>query len=193
MQTYRLIFEFSANYSVCVVYKMMINLDPGVTGVFPLISFIAVEHYRCSCLRDWFLTTDRKYICKSDENKFILWTTDHWQFSITYPLYMSPEKLKPQRQWWDQRQGFKDTFSYQKCCWSDLLFISYFEGSLGRKYVKITSVTNFGEDAPGVSTVWFFSRTNALVGGSQWGGGFYGYRLKFGLFYGYRLIFFSYG
>ena len=76
---------------------------------------------------------------------------------------MSPEKLKPQRQWWDQRLGFKDTFSYQKCCWSDLLFISYFEGSLGRKYVKITSVTNFGEDAPGVSTVWFFSRTNALV------------------------------
>ena len=31
------------------------------------------------------------------------------------------------------------------------------------------------------------------VGGSQWGGGFYGYRLKFWLFYGYRLIFFSYG
>ena len=29
--------------------------------------------------------------------------------------------------------------------------------------------------------------------GSQWGGGFYGYRLKFWLFYGYRLIFFSYG
>ena len=29
--------------------------------------------------------------------------------------------------------------------------------------------------------------------GSQWGGGFYGYRLKFLLFYGYRLIFFSYG
>ena len=27
--------------------------------------------------------------------------------------------------------------------------------------------------------------------GSQWGGGFYGYRLKFWLFYGYRLIFFS--
>ena len=25
--------------------------------------------------------------------------------------------------------------------------------------------------------------------GSQWGGGFYGYRLKFWLFYGYRLIF----
>ena len=72
LQTYRLIFEFSANYSVCVVYKMMINLDPGVTGVFPLLSFIAVEHYRCSCLRDWFLTTDRKYICQSDENKVIL-------------------------------------------------------------------------------------------------------------------------
>ena len=30
-------------------------------------------------------------------------------------------------------------------------------------------------------------------GGSQWGGGFYGYRLKFWLFYRYRLIFFSYG
>ena len=28
--------------------------------------------------------------------------------------------------------------------------------------------------------------------GSQWGGGFYGYRLKFWLIYGYRLIFFSY-
>ena len=26
-----------------------------------------------------------------------------------------------------------------------------------------------------------------LRGGSQWGGGFYGYRLKFWLFYGYRL------
>ena len=30
-------------------------------------------------------------------------------------------------------------------------------------------------------------------GGSQWGSGFYGYRLKFWLFYGCRLIFFSYG
>ena len=29
--------------------------------------------------------------------------------------------------------------------------------------------------------------------GSQWGGSFYGYRLKFWLFYGYRLFFFSYG
>ena len=28
---------------------------------------------------------------------------------------------------------------------------------------------------------------------SQWGGGFYGYRLKFWLFYGYRPSFFSYG
>ena len=28
-----------------------------------------------------------------------------------------------------------------------------------------------------------------VSGGSQWGGGFYGYRLKFWLFYGYRLIF----
>ena len=28
---------------------------------------------------------------------------------------------------------------------------------------------------------------------SQWGGGFYGYLLKFWLFYGYRLIFFCYG
>ena len=32
-----------------------------------------------------------------------------------------------------------------------------------------------------------------LPWGSQWGGGIYGYRLKFWLFYGYRLIFFSYG
>ena len=34
---------------------------------------------------------------------------------------------------------------------------------------------------------------NTVTRGSQWGGGFYGYRLKFGLFYGYRLIFYSYG
>ena len=33
----------------------------------------------------------------------------------------------------------------------------------------------------------------ALHRGSQWGGGIYGYRLKFWLFQGYRLIFFSYG
>ena len=31
------------------------------------------------------------------------------------------------------------------------------------------------------------------IRGSQWGGGIYGYRLKFWLFYGYRLFFFSYG
>ena len=28
-----------------------------------------------------------------------------------------------------------------------------------------------------------------ITWGFQWGGGFYGYRLKFWLFYGYRLIF----
>ena len=33
----------------------------------------------------------------------------------------------------------------------------------------------------------------SVIRGSQWGGGFYGYRLKFWLFYGYRLIFSSYG
>ena len=33
----------------------------------------------------------------------------------------------------------------------------------------------------------------SFIRGSQWGGGLYGYRLKFWLFYGYRLIFFSYG
>ena len=36
-------------------------------------------------------------------------------------------------------------------------------------------------------------RFDKVSGGSQWSGGFYGYRLKFWLFYGYRLIFFSYG
>ena len=35
--------------------------------------------------------------------------------------------------------------------------------------------------------------TGPLARGSQWGGSFYGYRLKFWLSYGYRLIFFSYG
>ena len=39
----------------------------------------------------------------------------------------------------------------------------------------------------GVANQWYHER------GSQWGGGFYGYRLKFWLFYGYRLIFSSYG
>ena len=39
----------------------------------------------------------------------------------------------------------------------------------------------------------FLGTTPVLYRGSQWGGGFYGYRLKFWLFYGYRLIFFSYG
>ena len=33
---------------------------------------------------------------------------------------------------------------------------------------------------------------NKPVKESQWGGGFYGYRLKFWLFNGYRLMFFSY-
>ena len=37
------------------------------------------------------------------------------------------------------------------------------------------------------------SKISRIIGGSQWGGGIYGYRLKFWLFYGYRLIFFSYG
>ena len=36
-------------------------------------------------------------------------------------------------------------------------------------------------------------QTAETLRGFQWGGGFYGYRLKFWLFYGYRLIFFSYG
>ena len=36
-------------------------------------------------------------------------------------------------------------------------------------------------------------RAKEFKSGSQWGGGFYGYRLKCGLFYGYRFIFFSYG
>ena len=31
-----------------------------------------------------------------------------------------------------------------------------------------------------------------IIRESQWGGGFYGYRLTVCLFYGYRLIFFSY-
>ena len=37
------------------------------------------------------------------------------------------------------------------------------------------------------------ARGTGHIRGSQWGGGFYGYRLKFWLFYGYQLIFFSYG
>ena len=40
--------------------------------------------------------------------------------------------------------------------------------------------------------IWCWSLLR-LKRGSQWGAGFYGYRLKFWLFYGYRLIFFSYG
>ena len=41
----------------------------------------------------------------------------------------------------------------------------------------------------------FYERlyTSSTKRRSQWGGVFYGYRLKFWLFYGYRLIFCSYG
>ena len=45
----------------------------------------------------------------------------------------------------------------------------------------------------GVFLRWHNQFKFGLYEGLQWGGGFYGYRLKFGLFYGYRLIFFSYG
>ena len=38
------------------------------------------------------------------------------------------------------------------------------------------------EDLFGISIIF-------IIRGSQWGGVFYGYRLKFWLFYGYRLIF----
>ena len=44
-----------------------------------------------------------------------------------------------------------------------------------------------------VVLIYVHSRLTTVPRGSQWGGGFYGYRLKFWLFYGYRLIFFSYG
>ena len=36
------------------------------------------------------------------------------------------------------------------------------------------------------STLVFVVRLFSGLRGSQWGGGFYGYRLKFWLFYGYR-------
>ena len=48
-------------------------------------------------------------------------------------------------------------------------------------------------DQRGASEVSLYNLKTARDRGSQWGGGFYGYRLKFLLFYGYRLIFFSYG
>ena len=38
---------------------------------------------------------------------------------------------------------------------------------------------------------WSLWERACVSRGSQWGGGFYGYRLKFWLFYGYRLIVFS--
>ena len=43
------------------------------------------------------------------------------------------------------------------------------------------------------SSVFALALSLAFIRGSQWGGGFYGYRLKVWLFYGYRLIIFSYG
>ena len=44
-----------------------------------------------------------------------------------------------------------------------------------------------------ISGIWKLTVADPYlqIRGSQWGGGFYGYRLKFWLFYGYRLIFFS--
>ena len=55
------------------------------------------------------------------------------------------------------------------------------------------SKASFNALASSFMTFENFVATLTLRRGSQWGGGFYGYRLKFWLFYGYRLIFFSYG
>ena len=49
---------------------------------------------------------------------------------------------------------------------------------------KVTKTTHEKSLASGISL-------GVLIGGSQWGGGIYGYRLKFWLFYGYRVIFFQ--
>ena len=57
-----------------------------------------------------------------------------------------------------------------------------------RAHVWIAGVILWG---PGYESVHY--RKLAFNRGSQWGGGFYGYWLKFCFFYGYRLIFFSYG
>ena len=40
-----------------------------------------------------------------------------------------------------------------------------------------------------ISGIWKLTVADPYlqIRGSQWGGGFYGYRLKFWLFYGYRL------
>ena len=42
-----------------------------------------------------------------------------------------------------------------------------------------------------VMSAFGFAFLSSRFRGSQWGGGFYGYWLKFWLFYGYRLIFFQ--
>ncbi len=61
--TYRVILNFSANYSESVIDWMVINMDSGdswrTTWVFPFLSFIVVEHYRCPRLGNRLFTTVR--------------------------------------------------------------------------------------------------------------------------------------
>ena len=45
----------------------------------------------------------------------------------------------------------------------------------------------------GINSLHHFQTKRGIYRGSQWGGGFYGYWLRFWPFYGYRLILISYG
>ena len=65
-------------------------------------------------------------------------------------------------------------------------------GQIGKK--SASRAVSWGGLSHSQTTSWLASLANFFFWprGSQWDGGFYGYRLKFWLFYGYRLIFFSY-
>ena len=69
-------------------------------------------------------------------------------------------------------------------------FVTWFCHNLNRHASLLRNVLTENQTASFYFQVGIYS---AVLRGSQWGGGFYGYRLKFWLFYGYRLIFFSYG
>ena len=69
-------------------------------------------------------------------------------------------------------------------------------GGFGEKYLIVLTINMATLSRGGKPRIDHTDKNYTKVGnlrGSQWGSGFYGYRLNFWLFYDYRLIFFSYG
>ena len=100
-------------------------------------------------------------------------------------LWTTPETLEPQ---WKNRLkelGIRSGLHSQKVELSRVKYFHAFVSSLNCLSHRCKQWQEKMRDR--IENFWPVWR------GSQWGGGFYGYRLKFWLIYGYRLIFFSYG